>query len=160
MSSLITGAYDAAAFRIARFLNNEDLFYGVNEDFPNFSGLSFIKIPLATSPSFSHEFLKICLHYQIHTIYPIKIEEILELSKAITLFEEFDIKIISPSINYINSKSFNLIVKLPNLVIIKNGAYFAGNKPPIEIISSIQENNGIFEWDFINNELVFNLFSI
>ena len=102
MSALITAASDSAAFRLARLFSEKVIFFGSIKEITNIGNTKFIKIPSAKSPSFAHELLKICLDNHINEVYPLVFDEIVELSASRVLFEEFNIKIIIPSINYIN----------------------------------------------------------
>jgi hypothetical protein len=158
MPALITGASNAAAFRLARLFAKEDLVFGSNEQLPNFSTFKFITIPLATSTSFCHELLKICLDNQINQIFPLLKNEIIELGSSKILFEEFNIKIITPSVSYNNSGLFNLDKTIVKLVVVKNSEIIAGDLPPQNILPN--EENGIFCWEIKNNEVMFSLFAI
>lgn len=159
MSALITASSDSAAFRLARLLSDKILFFGSLEEIPNFGNTKFIKIPSTKSPSFSHELLKICLDNEINEVYPLVLDEIIELSAARTLFEEFNIKIIIPSINYINLELFKCSTSFTKLIVLLNGAIMAGDCPPNNSLP-FQEENGIFNWELIDNEVVFSLFTV
>lgn len=159
MSVLITSASDSAAFRIARLLNDKNLVFGSIEQMPDITGRKFIRIPSASSPSFSHELLKISIDHQIHEIFPLMKDEIVELSSSRVLFEEFDIKIIIPSINSIHLNFSSPAPQLSKLVVMVNGVFIAGEIPPSSSLL-IQEENGIFQWDIINDKVIFSLFII
>lgn len=159
MSALITSASDSAAFRIARLLNDKNLVFGSIEKMPDITGSKFIRIPPANSPSFTHELLKICIDHQIHGIFPLMKDEIIELSSSRVLFEEFDIKIIIPSIKFIHLNFLSPLTKLSKLAIMVNGVFIAGDIPSSNILP-IQEENGIFQWDIINDKVITSLFFI
>lgn len=158
MPALITGASNAAAFRLARLFAKEGLVFGSNEQLSDFSSFKFITIPLATSPSFCHELLKICLDNQIKEIFPLLKNEIIELASSKVLFEEFDIKIIMPSINFINLGLLNLDKSQCKVVIIKNSEFIAGDLPPQNKLP--KEESGIFYWEIVNDEVMFSLFAL
>jgi len=158
MPALITGASNAAAFRLARLFSEKDLVFGSNEPLSNFSSFKFITIPKATSPSFSHELLKICLDNQINEIFPLLKNEIIELASSKVLFEEFNIKIIAPSINFINLGLFNLDKTIFKLAVVKDSKFIAGDLPPQSKFP--KEENGIFCWEIINDEVMFSLFAL
>lgn len=159
MSALITAASDSAAFRLARLFTNKDLVFASIEQMPAISGTKFIKIPSAKSPSFAHQLLKICLDNQIDEVYPLLKEEIKELASSIILFEEFGIKIIIPSIDYINLGLLNNLNLNFKLIILFNGEIVAGETPPLNSLPK-NEKNGVFQWEIINDEVKFGLFSV
>jgi hypothetical protein len=159
MSVLITSASDSAAFHIARLLEDENLIFGTIEQMPDITGSKFIRIPAASSPSFTHELLKICIDHQIHEIFPLMKDEIVELSSSRVLFEEFDIKIVIPSINSVYLNFLSPAPQLSKLVVMVNGVFIAGDIPPSSI-SEMQDENGIFHWDIINEKVIFSLFFI
>ncbi|WP_291402341.1 hypothetical protein [Daejeonella sp.] len=159
MSGLITAASDSAAFRLARLFSEKVLFFGSIEEIPNFGDKKFIKIPSAKSPSFAHELLKICLDNEINEVYPLVLDEIIELSTSRILFEEFNIKIIIPSINFINLELLNHSKLLINLIVLINGVVVAGDCPPNNSLP-FQEVNGVFKWEIIDDEVIFSLFTV
>ncbi|WP_395805190.1 hypothetical protein [Daejeonella sp.] len=159
MSVLITAASDSAAFRLARLFSEKILYFGSIEEIPNFGDTKFIKIPSAKSPSFAHELLKICLDNHINEVYPLVFDEIVELSASRVLFDEFNIKIIIPSINYINLELLKYPHILVNLLVLINGVIVAGEIPPNNCLP-FQEENGVFQWEFIDKEVKFSLFTV
>lgn len=159
MSGLITAASDSAAFRLARLFSEKVLFFGSIEEIPNIGDTKFIKIPSAKSSSFSHELLKICLDNEINEVYPLVLDEIIELSSSRILFEEYNIKIIIPSSNYINLELLNYSFLLTNLIVLINGVIMAGNRPPNNSLP-FQELNGVFKWGIIDDEVIFSLFTV
>ncbi len=99
MNILITAALSAQAYRLSRFLDSDNnIFLGDSGDLPliGFIGKSFIKIPDADSASFSHLLLAQCLDLNIRIVYPLKRAEVLSLSEARLLFDEYGIKIMVP----------------------------------------------------------------
>jgi hypothetical protein len=159
MSALITSASDSAAYRIARLLKDENLVFGSIEQMPDITGSKFIRIPSANSPSFAHQLLKTCIDHQIHEIYPLMKDEIIELSSSTLLFEEYGIKIRIPSINSIHFNFLSPATTLSKLVVIVDGLIIAGDIPPTKI-SQIQKENGVFQWNTINDKVIFSLFYI
>jgi hypothetical protein len=159
MSGLITAASESAAFRLARLFSEKVLFFGSIEEIPNIGDTKFIKIPSAKSSSFSHELLKICLDNEINEVYPLVLDEIIELSSSRILFEEYNIKIIIPSSNYINLELLNYSFSLTNLIVLINGVIMAGNRPPNNSLP-FQELNGVFKWGIIDDEVTFSLFTV
>lgn len=158
MLSLITSGSDAAAFRLARYLNNREIVFASNEDISNITDKRFIKIPSANSATFTHELLKMCLDLGITEVFPLNKNELIELSQSKLLFEEYNINIVCPSINFINLELLNLQNLLSKLIVIKNNEFIAGDITPDNKLPL--ESDGIFKWDIINNKLEFSLFTI
>jgi hypothetical protein len=154
MSVLITAAADSAAFRLARILNKEDVFFASDKDMPVMYEKRFLKIPSADSPSFIHEVLKICLDYQIKEIYPLMRNEIIELSASRQLFEEFGIILVIPSIKWIETRLNDLPFRLSNIIVMINGKVCSGESPIDDILPK-DEENGVFQWNFTNDQLIF-----
>jgi hypothetical protein len=159
MSVLITAATNSAAFQLARILNTEDICFASDIDIPVFPGKRFLKFPSTDCSSFIHEVLKICLDNQIVEIYPLLHDEIIEFSKSRQLFEEFDIKLVIPSMKWIETRLNDLPCLSANLFVLIDGNVCAGNIAK-ESILLLNEENGIFQWEFKNNQLIFSSFRI
>lgn len=102
MAILITAAADSAAHKLARMLNQPEVIFADQQSLPVFPGKVFVKIPSPESATFTHEILKFCLDYKVTEIYPLKSEELRELSIASQLFEEYGIRIIDHTANRLN----------------------------------------------------------
>jgi hypothetical protein len=159
MSVLITAAADSAAFRLARILNKKDICFASEMDMPVMYGKRFLKLPSADSPSFTHEVLKICLDNQITEIYPLMMNEIKELSASRQLFEEFGIILVIPSIKWIETRLNDLPLASSNIFVMINGKICSGESPINDILPG-DEQNGIFQWNLINDQLVFHSFFV
>ncbi|SDM58775.1 hypothetical protein SAMN05421813_11656 [Daejeonella rubra] len=159
MSVMITAAADSAAFRLARILNTEDVYFAAYADMPAISGKRFLKISAANSPSFTHEVLKICLDHNIKEIYPLMRDEIVELSASRQLFEEYDIKLVIPSIPWIETRLNDLLFQSSNLFILINGKVRAGDIPANGTLPD-NEENGVFQWELKNGQLIFGSFIV
>lgn len=159
MSVLITAAADSVAFRLARILNTKDICFATNVDMPVLSEIRFVKISAANSPSFTHEILKICLDHHIKEIYPLIHDEIVELSASRHLFDEFDIKLVIPSILWIKTKLNDLPFNSSNLFVLINGKVVAGNVPANGTLPD-NEENGVFQWELKNDQLIFGSFIV
>lgn len=98
MAVLITGAASAAAFRIRRMLEFDEVIFADHLDLPQaiFKETRFINIPGGNSASYAHQLLKICLDNQIEFILPLRLVELRPLSEAKILFEEYGIKVVVP----------------------------------------------------------------
>jgi hypothetical protein len=159
MSVLITAATNSAAFHLARILHTEDICFASDMDIPVLAGKRFLKIPSTGSTSFIHEVLKICLDHQITEIYPLLHDEIVELSKSRQLFEEFDIKLVIPSLKWIETRLNDLPFLSSNLFVLIDGNVCAGNITK-ESALLFNEKNGVFQWELRNNQLIFGSFIV
>jgi hypothetical protein len=101
MAILITAASYSLAYKLERSLNESEVYFADQIEMPLISGKRFIRIPDASSPIFTSEILKVSLDNHIIKIFPLKLEEIKELSKADQLFMEYGINIIMLSNNWI-----------------------------------------------------------
>ncbi|MDP3468152.1 MAG: hypothetical protein Q8S11_07440 [Daejeonella sp.] len=101
MAILITAASSAIAYKLERLLNESEVYFAEQIEMPEIPGKRFIRIPDASSPIFTSEMLKICLDNHIVKIFPLKVPEIKELSKADQLFKEYGINIILLSNDWI-----------------------------------------------------------
>jgi len=159
MPVLITAANDSAAFRLARILNIEDIYFASDMDMPVLHGKRFLRFPSADSPSFTHEVLKICLDNQITEVYPLMQNEIKELSASRLLFEEFGIILVIPSIKWIETRLNHLPPRSSNIFVMINGKVCSGESPINDILPE-DEYNGVFQWNLIKKQLIFHSFFV
>ena len=98
MKVLITGAATAQAYQLQRHLDNTTaIVLADSAELPQLPGsVQFQKIPAATSPSFAHLLLTICLDLDIQTIYPLRKNEIRALAESRQLFDEYGITVLVP----------------------------------------------------------------
>ena len=98
MVALITGAASAAAFRIRRLLEFDEVIFADHLDFPQsiFRETRFLQIPDGNSPAFAHQVLKICLDNQVGMVFPLRKEELRPLAEAKVLFGEYGITLVLP----------------------------------------------------------------
>ena len=95
---LITFGTRALGQRLSTLLkSNYRIHFATSEEVPVFLNSKFSSIPLGTDPTFAHELLKICLDQQIHLLLPIGLAEIRAIAEAKVLFEEYDIQVLTPS---------------------------------------------------------------
>lgn len=100
MKILITGAATAYAHKVEKLLSPEyTVITGDSEALPEFmlKAKKMLKLPGVKSPSFAHELLTLCLNEQIDVLIPLRRFELEPLSKARVLFDEYGIRILSPS---------------------------------------------------------------
>ena len=107
MNILITAATTVQAYQVERLIGSGEImvFLGDSAELPQFmlKNSKLIKIPAGSSPSFAHELLTICLDKEIAKVYPLRKEEVKALAEARTLFEEYGIKVMAPSLETIKS---------------------------------------------------------
>jgi hypothetical protein len=99
LNILITAATTAQAYRLQRIINNNGSIYlGDHVELPGLAlmGKTFVKIPGDMSV-FSHALLTLCLDLKIDVVYPLRKSEVLALSEARQLFDEYGIKVMVPS---------------------------------------------------------------
>ena len=159
MAVLITAAAYSAAFKLERMLSTSEVYFGEQEDMPAIPGKKFIRIPGALTPSFTNEMLKICLDHRITDVFPLKSDEVIELSKARQLFEEYGIHIIIPSNKWIQNELNDSLPNSSNILILSGGKVIAGELPGK---SSLPENeeSGIFSWDLRDGVIRYHLFRV
>lgn len=157
MAVLITAAAFSAAFRLERVLDTPDVYFADQSSLPAIPGKKFLKIPDASSNSFTHEVLKICLDHHINEIYPLKGDEMTELSRSRQLFEEFGISLVVPSEQWIENKLIVSSSRSSDLIVLVNGSLRAGKLPAGY---SLPENEefGVFEWVLEDKEIRYSLF--
>lgn len=159
MAILITAASYSAAFKIDRMLGSPSVYFGEQLEMPPIPGKKFIHLPEVASSSYINEMLKLCLDNQISTVLPLKRTEILALSTARQLFEEYGIDMIIPSDIYIQN-SLNEWTSLgTELLILSDGQVIAGIIPD-EFSLPANENSGIFSRELINSQFKYKLFGV
>jgi len=157
MAVLITAAANSAAFRLERILDTPEVYFADQSSLPSIPGKKFLKIPAASSNSFTHEVLKICLDHHINEIYPLKRDEMTELSSSRQLFEEFGINLIVPSEKWTENKLNVSSSRSSDMIILVNGRIRAG-KLPAGFSLPENEEFGVFEWVMEDKEVRYSLF--
>ncbi|MFA6945039.1 MAG: hypothetical protein WC220_03975 [Pedobacter sp.] len=159
MAVLITAAAYAAAFKLERMLNTSEVYFGEQVDMPAISGKVFLRLPGALTSSFTSEMLKICLDHGITDVFPLKSDEVVELSKARQLFEEYGIRLIIPSNKWIQNQLNDSFPNSSNILILSGEKVIAGELPGN---SSLPENeeSGIFSWDLKDGVIRYHLFKV
>lgn len=101
MNLLITAAASAAAYQLEKLVKEEGavIYLADSVSLPDvlLKTSRYIQIPSATSPSFVHQLLSLCLDLQIGKVFPLRREEVRALSAARELFAEYDIQVFVPS---------------------------------------------------------------
>ena len=93
---MITAANSAEAYRLKSKLNAANIILGDYLDLPAtmLSNSRLIKLPNPASASYAHEMLTLCLDKDIEKIYPVRDSELMLLTGAEILFNEFGITIV------------------------------------------------------------------
>lgn len=157
MAILITAAATSAAFRLERILGSDNVYFADHSNLPAIPGKKFLQIPAATSNSFSHELLKICLDFSIAEIYTLRLDEITELAKSRLLFEEFGISLIIPSDQWLENKINVSSFRSYSIIILINGTVRAGVLPDSRALPE-NEKFGVFAWEEKNDLIGYSLF--
>ena len=92
MKVLITSATSAQAHKLRSTLNFADIVLGDQVPMPAFMGI--IKLPIATSDTYAHEMLTLCLDNDITTIYLMEASEADILLSSKQLFKEYNIDLV------------------------------------------------------------------
>ena len=159
MAVLITAAANSAAFRLERILETPEVYFADQSSLPSIPGKKFLKIPDASSNSFTHEVLKICLDHHIIEIYPLRGEEMTELSRSRQLFEEFGISLVIPSEQWIENKLNVSSSRSSDIIVLVNGRIRAG-KLPAGFSLPENEEFGVFEWMLEGREIRYRLYKV
>lgn len=144
MPVLITAGLSPEAHRLKRTLNISDVVFADESLLPHIPGSQSAIIPSSASASFVHEVLKTCLDLSITKVYPLKRGEVIELSKARSLFLEYDITLIIPSDDWLKKNMHIIKSSADNIIVMENGELTAGAAIPDSIF--IKKETGIFVW--------------
>lgn len=99
MNILITAAATAQAHQLLRTLNTtENVFFADSVELPQImlKDKKFLKTSPGDSPSYAHLLLTSCMDLQIAKVYPLRKAEIIALSEARQLFDEYGIEVMVP----------------------------------------------------------------
>lgn len=105
MKVLITRLKHAASFELAFLLKSDEVLFGDH----------FADFPDTTSNAIAHQILKFCLDHHVERVFPLALEEVVDLRKSTVLFEEFGIEMmISETLKIANGadKQANSFVEL------------------------------------------------
>lgn len=95
---LITGGTTSLAFKVKMLMKDTfDILLGDAREIPAILGDHFINLPKVSSRSYPHEMLKIALDHDLKYILPLYKEEIFLLSDNLSLFSEYEVKILIPT---------------------------------------------------------------
>lgn len=128
MAVLITGAAAAGAYRLQRTLELGQVIFADQQDLPKalFSTTQFFQVPHGNSSSFAHQILRLALDHSIDMIFPLRRDEIIALSEAKKLFEEYAIDIIVPDSGEITALLKNSTSAGDEIVVVKDGMLLSG----------------------------------
>ena len=99
LNSLITAASAATAYKLEKELaGSHSVILADSVELPSvlLKDKKFIKIPEASSFSFSHQLLGICLDLGVDRVFPLRKAEITALAESRQLFDEYGIKVMVP----------------------------------------------------------------
>lgn len=97
MNILITAANSAPAYKLKNLLNSDAVIMGDYMDLPDFmlKPGKLIRLPNPASVSYTHEMLTLCLDMSVETVYVFREQEAGLLLESETLFNEYNIKILT-----------------------------------------------------------------
>ncbi|MES2455721.1 MAG: hypothetical protein V4594_09285 [Bacteroidota bacterium] len=99
MRLMITGGKSARAFKLLNSFKDQQLImadYGEMPQFPS-QAYSFVSLGPFNAETIAHTLLTCCLDHAVNAILPVNDFEIEALEKSKILFEEFDIRVLSPN---------------------------------------------------------------
>lgn len=103
---LITAGTSPLSRRIAKGLSNSAVYFAAADAGSFFDSENFRSIPSSTSSIFVHEILKVCLDLSIEVLIPLEKNEIKILSQQKTLFQEYGIEVLLPSLEELEGLKF------------------------------------------------------
>ncbi len=140
MKILITGGNSAIALKIAKVLSSHQLILADYGEMPNYQSLNLKMISLGTENknTTAHCLLKTCLDETAEVLLPLRLFETEVLAGAETLFNEFSISVMLPTLQRLGDflpsrKSHNFLLKNNNALLFSslnnadttvNGAFF------------------------------------
>ena len=127
MPVLITAGLSPEAYRLQRILDIKDVVFADVSTIPKIPNSRSIVLPPHRSSSFVHEMLKSCLDLGITRVYPLNLGEVIELSKARTLFSEYNIFLIIPSEFWIKDNFRQNNLRGDHVSVLEHGLVVAGN---------------------------------
>lgn len=157
MPVLITAGLSPEAHRLKRILNIDEVVFSDESPLPEIPGSAGLVIS-GSSSSFVHEILKACLDRHISRVYPLKMTEIVELSKARALFAEYNVSLIIPSEEWLQTNDQKLRGRADHITVLENGTLIAGDILPENF--SINSDTGIFTWATNGQNLEYSLYLV
>lgn len=139
MKILITAGKSALALKIAKAFETHQVIIADYGEMPNFSSslYKFISLGEKNEDTTAHSLLNICLNEAIDWILPLHAFEVIAMTKAKVLFNEFNIDIILPSIeeiaNFFNAN--NNLAKVVNWAAFKEGVPLFMSTPNEQLVS-------------------------
>jgi hypothetical protein len=94
---LITSATSAKAHKLKNTLTVAEIILGDEVDMPAFMGI--LKLPVATTDTYAHEMLTLCLDHGIDAVYLLSQSEAQVLLLSTQLFKEYNIDLIDGTNN-------------------------------------------------------------
>ena len=156
MPVLITAGLSPEAYRLQRILDIKDVVFSDETALPQIPNSLSIVLPPHTSSSFVHEMLKSCLDLGITRVYPLNLGEVMELTKARTLFSEYDIFLIIPSDLWLQINIRSNSLKGENVTVLEHGVVVAGSKLTDNYL--LDNETGVFEWVTLGPKKEYNLY--
>ncbi|MEJ7695035.1 hypothetical protein [Daejeonella sp.] len=142
MPVLITAGLSPEAYRLKRILAIDEVVFADQSPLPQIPGSRSLVIPPYTSSSFVHEVLKGCLDLGITKIYPLQAGEVTELSKARSLFLEYNVKLIIPSEEWLKNHEPLVKGSAEDITVLEEGTTVAAEGVSDTI--SLNNETGVF----------------
>lgn len=156
MPVLITAGLSPEAYRLQRILDIKDVVFADVSTIPKIPNSLSIVLPPHTSSSFVHEMLKSCLDLGITRVYPLNLGEVIELSKARTLFSEYNIFLIIPSEFWIQDNFRQNNLRGDHVSVLEHGLVVAGNT--LTDNYALNNETGVFKWETLGPKKEYSLY--
>ncbi len=98
MKILITGGKSAGTLKLLRAFEGHEIILADYGDTPSFPSAAYTFIALGeANDTIAHNLLNLCLDHGADCLLPLHEHEVLQVSKSMVLFEEFNITVLLPS---------------------------------------------------------------
>ena len=149
MKLLITGGKSAQALKLLKAFEGHEIILADYGETPAFTSPNYTFLGLGeVNESIAHNLLNICLDHQVDTVLPLHEFEILPMAKSTVLFDEFQIRILLPSVTEVTNYFYPQDDIQPgmNWVVFKEGQLLYPAEATEAIKDLAQENqlNGVF----------------
>lgn len=93
---IITAGQNSQVHFLEKWLPGDQFIFGIHTPINSIPTGNQVLVPSPDHPNFVHALLNVCLDHQIKSVYPLSRSEQDLLAEALTLFDEFGIRLIFP----------------------------------------------------------------
>jgi hypothetical protein len=140
---LITGGKTATALKLQKAFSNEQVVLADYGDVPSFSNSSyqFLSLGQLNEDTIAHNLLNFCLDHEIDALLPLHKPAVEALAKADILFSEFNVQLIIPTIEQLETYLSALLTEKKNWVIFLNGKIIHASQENEQLIALGEKEN-------------------